>query len=335
MTYKNKVIALSSAFAALLLVYAASLIFSPERSLARAETGKIFSGKEADVAEVDLDGIPQGSVPIQQGGGQNAEKISMLFKKSGSDWSLEEDGASLPALPARISSLVSAVAKVKSLSPRSGSESSWASFGLAGGSARHVVLKDKAGKVLADFYAGSYSATGSEIYLRLAGKPEVYAADAELGSYLESSRASWLNRALFKNEIKTDDVQSIEFSSTLNLSALTAQNAAAVKAPAPVAYTATRSGSSWTVKGAAVDPQSVAGIVRSGLSLEGDDMFAAAPPEAFEKIPIGIVFHMGDGQSLKLEIGSRAGSSGLYWARSSASPFVFQVSIYGIAGLLR
>ncbi len=328
MTYRNKVITLSSVFAALVLIYAGTIIFSPERGRARSEAGKVLSGKEADAAELDLEGIRQGTE-------QSSDRLSLSFKKNGSDWTLEENGASLPALSARIGTLIEAVGKIKTLSPRSSSESSWGSFGLSADSARHVLIKDKNAKILADFYAGSYSATGGEIYLRLAGRPEVYAADAELGSYLESSRASWLNRALFKDEVKADDVESMEFSSTIDLSALTSKDAASGKAPMPVSYTASRSGSTWTVKGAVIDPQSVAGIVRSGLSIEGDDMAVQAPPDAFEKAAISLVFHLGNGKSLKLEIGGRAGNTSLYWARSSASPFVYQVSIYAVAGLLR
>lgn len=315
MTYKNKVVALSSTLAFLLLVYAAGILFSPDRLRGRAEAGKLLAGKAADAAELS----------IAEGSG-----APLVFKKASGSWSLEEEGASLPVQSSRIEGLLSSLEKVASLSPRSSSRSSWRDFSLDETRARHVLVKGAAGKILADFYAGSYGPTGSDIYVRLAGKDSVYSASADFGSYVEGGRASWLSRALFK-DARPEDVQSVDYSSSLDLSGA---SKGSVKT---AAWSAVRNGGSWTAKGpagAAVNGETVDAVLRSTLGLEGEDMRAIVPPEAFAKTQASIVMHLGSGKSLSFEVGAAA-PDGLFYARSSASPYVYEVSRYSLANVLR
>lgn len=318
MTYRNKVIALSSTLAFLLLVYAAGLLFSPDRLRDRAEAGKLLAGKAADAAELS----------IAEGPG-----APMVFKKASGAWSLEEEGASLPVQSSRIESLLSSLEKVASLSPRSSSRSSWKDFSLDETRARHIVVKGAAGRSLADFYSGSYGPTGSEIYVRLAGKDSVYASAADFGSYLEGGRASWLSRALFK-DAKIEDVQSVDYSSSLDLSGAAKGGSAAVARS--VAWNAVRNGGGWTAKGTggSVKSETVDAVLRSALALEGEDMRAIVPPEAFAKTQASIVMRLGSGKTLSFEVGGAA-PDGLFYARSSASPYVYEVSRYSLANVLR
>jgi len=320
MTYKNKVIALSSTLAGLLLIYAGGLLFSPDRLRDRAESGKLLAGKSADAALVSISSGP-GS--------------PMSFKKDSGAWTLEEDGASLPVQSSRVEALLSSLAEVKSLSLRSSSRSSWNDFGLDETRGKRVVVKNAAGKSLADFYAGSYGPTGSQIYVRLAGKDAVYAVSGDFGSYIEGGRASWLSRALFKDGPKPEDVQSVDYGSSLDLSG-------AIKAKAKaVAWSAVRNGGNWTVKagsgasnGAAVTGETVDAVLRSALSLEGDDMKAVVPPEAFAKTQASIAMHLGSGKTVSFEVGGAA-ADGLFYARCSSSPYVYEVSRYSLANVLR
>lgn len=315
MSYRNKVIALSATLACLLLIYAAGLFFSPERLRDRADSGRLLAGKAADAAELS----------IAEGAGS-----PLRFKKDQGAWSLEEEGSSLPVESSRVEALLSSLASVESLSLRSETQASWKDFSLDETRAKRLVVKSASGKVLADFYAGSYGPTGTELYVRLAGKAPVYAAKADFGSYLEGSRASWLSRALFKEGPKPEDVQSIDYSSSLSLQ----PGAQAKKVQKALSWSATRSGGSWTVKGAALSGQTVDAILRSALSLEGDDMVVVAPPEAFQKIEATLRFHLGSGKSLSLEVGGTT-PSGLYYARSPSSPYVFELSTYSLSSVLR
>jgi hypothetical protein len=321
MTYKNKVITLSSTLACLLLVYAAGLLFSPDRLRDRAESGKLLAGKSADAALVSIGSGSSGPVD---------------FKKVSGAWTLEEDGASLPVQSSRVEALLSSLAEVKSLSLRSSSKSSWNDFGLDETRGKRVVVKNTAGKSLADFYAGSYGPTGSQIYVRLAGKDAVYAVSGDFGSYIEGGRASWLSRALFKDGPKPEDVQSVDYGSSLDLSG-------AVKAKVKaVAWSAVRNGGTWTVRaaaggasnGAAVTGETVDAVLRSALSLEGDDMKAVVQPEAFVKTQASIVMHLGSGKAVSFEVGGAA-ADGLFYARCSSSPYVYEVSRYSLANVLR
>jgi hypothetical protein len=322
MTYKNKVVALSSSLACLLLIYAAGIIFSPDRLRDRAESGKLLAGKSADAALVS----------ISSGSGSPLD-----FKKVSGTWTLEEDGASLPVQSSRVEALLSSLAEVKSLSLRSSSKSSWNDFSLDETRGKRVVVKNAAGKSIADFYAGSYGPTGSEIYVRLAGKDSVYAAAGDFGTYVEGGRASWLSRALFNDGPKPEDVQSLDYGSSLDLSGATKAKAKTV------AWSAVRSGGTWTVKaaassgasnGAAVTGETVDAVLRSALSLEGDDMKAVVPPEAFAKTQASIVMHLGSGKSVSFEVGGSA-ADGLFYARCSSSPYVYEVSRYSLANVLR
>ena len=156
MRYEKKVIVLSSVLAALLLIWGAGLLFSPERVAARSESAHLLAGKSAEVAAVSLK-VPGGA--------------ALDFQKSGADWLLVDGGAKLPAQAKRLASFADDIAAIARLRVVARSKDSWSGFQLDEAQAKHAILKDASGKTLADLYFGGYGPTGSETYIRKAGPP--------------------------------------------------------------------------------------------------------------------------------------------------------------------
>jgi hypothetical protein len=315
MSYRTKVLALSTTLAFLLLVYAAGLVFSPERRQARAEAAGLLAGKPTEAASIEL----------SRREGDSTITLS-LSKKAGS-WVLLDQGEGLPVQGQRVASFLEALAEVKRLSPRSDGTGDATSFGLAPGQGSGVLVKDSAGKTLADFRVGGYGPTGKESYLSLGGKKTIYAMDAAFGSYLTADRSSWLDLRLFTEPPKIEEVESLALSSKLpvDLSGRPAK---------PFAWLAKKKDGSWKGSEANLDAPAVEGILRSILKLSGEDIATKPPVEAFATVLGRIELGLSGGRSLVIEIGASAGQQ-RYYLRSPASPYVYLASAYSLMTIMR
>lgn len=328
MRYEKKVIALSVSCAALLVVWALGLVFSPERAQARAESGRLFSGKEADVV----------SVSIQEPGLSPVE-----LEKSGSSWALVDGSAKFPVLSARVTSFLGDVAAVSRLRPVAHSKDSWASLDLGEAQAKRAVLKDAKGKALADFYVGGYGPTGSEVYLRRSGSDSSYSAETGIASYLSSGRSGWLDLKVM-GDLRESDVQSFSLKCDI---ALGAKTKASVSARTKLAYAILRDGKGWKLANSvgaagaqpapALDAEAAAALLRSILGLQGEDYVASPPPDAFASVQARVELQLGTGASKVVEVGApsrAAGGDERFYARLADGP-AFLLSGYSLGSILK
>jgi hypothetical protein len=310
MRYEKKVLVLSSVLAALLLIWAAGLVFSPERMAARSESARLLAGKAADVA----------SISITAGGS------SVELAKSGSAWSLVDGDARFPVQANRVTSFLSELASVSRLRLVARSKDSWAGFQLGDAQAKRASLKDASGKLLADLYVGGYGPTGSELYLRRASSDASYTAETGIASYLGYGRAGWLDLKVL-GELKEIDVQSLAVKSDL---ALEGKGKPSLK----LDYSLRREGQLWKAGAAQIQPEAVSALLRSILGLQGEDYVTSPPADAFAKVDARIGLELGTGQSVALELGSVAGTDRFY-ARIAGKPLVFLLSSYSLRGCLK
>ena len=328
MSYRNKVIALSSALALLLLIYAGGLVFAPERSAARAEAGKLLAGKAADVASFAIGGA--------------AGSASLEFAKDADGWALMEEGQALPVQSGKVDAFLAALADVSRLSPRSEGKGDLSGFGLGDDAGARIVAKSTSGKLLADFTVGGLGPTGNEAYVRLKGRGPVYAAASDFASYVKEGRAGWLDLRVFATPIKTDDVQTVATSAKLSLgpgsAAATgaAAGAAASQASAPIVaeWTASRKDGGWTGKTGSYDTVAVESVLRSIVNLSGQDIVAMPPADAFASPQGRIELGLGTGGTRAIEIGRDAGNGSCY-LRAQGSSFVYLVSAYALMNAVR
>jgi hypothetical protein len=310
MRYEKKVIVLSSVLVALLLIWGAGILFSPERVAARSESAHLISGKPADVAAIELK---------VEGG------ATIALAKSGSAWTLADGQVKLPVQAQRVSSFLSDLAAISRLAVVARSKDSWSGFELDDAKAKRATLKDATGKVLADFYLGGYGPTGTESYLRKAGLDVSYSAETGLASYFTGTRSSWLNLKIL-GAIKEADVQSFSIKSSIVFDK--------GKAPLSLDYSLRRDGQGWKSGAAALDAETVSSLLRSLLGLQGEDYVAQVPADAFSKVGVRIGLDLGTGSSKVIEIGSSAGDDRFYGRVAGSGP-AFTISTYSLRAVLK
>jgi hypothetical protein len=311
MRYEKKLIILSSVLVALLLIWAAGLVFSPERVAARSESARLIAGKASEVTSIVLKGSGASSIELA---------------KSGSGWVLVDGAARLPVQAQRVTSFLDALGAVSRLKVVATTKGSWAGFQLDEAQAKRASLKDASGKTLADIYVGGYGPTGSEVYLRREGSDLSYTADASIASYVGYGRSTWLDLRVL-GSIKEADVQSLTLSSSIALDGKG-------KSPVKLDYSLTRDQKGWKAGAAQIDAEAVNALLRSILGLQGEDYVAAPQAEAFAKIDARISLELGAGTSKVLEVGSSAGQDRFY-ARIAGESLAFTVSTYNLKNVLK
>jgi hypothetical protein len=311
MRYEKKVLSLSIALGVLLAAWALGMIFSPERSAARSESASLASGKKADAASIEL--TSPGAAPL------------VLSKSSGS-WTLAEGPSKLPVQSSRVDNLLGSLYEPGRLRVAARSKAAWADFQLEEGKAKRVVVKDAAGKVLSDVYVGGYGPTGSEAYLRREGSERSYAADSSIAAYVGYARAAWLDLKVLGGAVVAD-VQSVSVRSSIALDGKG-------KGPLSLDWTARREGQLWKIGSAEADAQSVESLIRSATAIQGEDIVAAPPAEAFSPVAARVELAFSSGVSKVLEVGAQAGENRFY-LRAAGNPLVYLVSDYGVRAMLK
>jgi hypothetical protein len=311
MRYERKVLSLSIALGVLLAAWALGMIFSPERSAARSESAGLASGKAADAASIELT-IP-GSAPIE-------------LSKSGGSWALAEGSAKLPVQASRVDSLLDALYKPGRLRVAARSKAAWADFQLDEAKAKRIVIKDAAGKALADVAVGANGPTGSEVYLRRAGSDLSYAADAAVAAYAGYGRSAWLDLKVL-GAAAVADVQSVSLRSSI---ALDGKGKPALS----LDWSARRDGQAWKLGSAEADSQAVESMIRSTLAIQGEDIASAPPAEAFSPVSARVELSLSSGVSKVLEVGAPAENNRFY-LRAAGNPLVYLVSDYSLRAMLK
>jgi len=311
MRYEKKLIVLSSVLAALLLLWAAGMVFSPENVAARSESAHLLVGKAADVGSIVLKGSDGSAIELA---------------KSGGAWFLVDGAAKLPVQTQRVTGFLDALGSVSRLTVVAKTKGSWAGFQLDDAQAKRASLKDSSGKVLADIYLGGYGPTGSEVYLRREGSELSYAADAAIASYVGYSRSTWLDLRILAS-VKEGDPQTLTFTSSIALDGKG-------KPPLKLDYSLTRDGKGWKAGAAQIDAEAVNALVRSIIALQGEDYVSSAPPQAFAKVDARIALDLGNGGSKALEVGDSAGQDRFY-ARVAGNSLVFTLSSYSLKSVLK
>jgi hypothetical protein len=308
MRYEKKVAWLSGALAALLLVWGAGMVFSPERSAARSESKKLLSAKAEEVASISIG-------PLS------------LAKESGS-WFLDEGGAKLPVQEARVKSFLETASKAARLKPMAKTKAAWASFGLDEGKAIAVLVKDGKGKTLADFAVGGYAAAAGEVYLRLAGSEASYSVDGSIASYARGERSSWLDLRVVPGPLPESDVEGISVKASIALDG-------AGKPPLAADYSLKRGkDGTWGGLPGTIDGVAVSTLLRSVLNIEGEDIVAAPPATSFTPVAARIELSLGNGGNKVIEVGTAAGD-GRFYLRLAGGKYVYAVSSYGLRNALK
>jgi hypothetical protein len=139
-------------------------------------------------------------------------------------------------------------------------------------------------------------------------------------------RSTWLDLRVM-GVLKEDEVQSFAIKSAI---ALDGKGKAALS----LDYSLRRDGKGWKAGAAQIDADAAASLLRSIVTLQGEDYVAAPPADAFARIDARIALELGSGKSKVLEVGAAAGDNRFY-ARITGESLVFTVSSFSLRGALR
>jgi hypothetical protein len=308
MVYKKKLILLSGLTVLLALIYAAVLVFDPERVNARNAAFVWLDAEGADRAD---------GIVISRGG----EEIVSLIRKNGL-WFVPAEGIDLPVKQARVEDLFRILSARGAYPPRASSAASHERLGLTEAAASRIVIRGGSGAYpLLDLLAGNQDAAGREIYLRKQGQDEVRSGDTRIASYLDGAAKSWYDLRLFSESaggaVDAGMVQRV-----------TAEYPGGNAEPLVLS----RDGTGWTVGSLPADIQRVESYIRSVLDAEGENIF----PPGVQSFDQGrITLELEDGTNRIVRCGPPDEEGKRRNAQVTGSPYVYQLAEWTLDRLFR
>jgi hypothetical protein len=255
--YQKKVKILGVITGSLALVYAALIIFSPDRISVRNDYYTWLEKRTVELTErVDI----QGENPIT------------LLLRDGV-WVIVYDGEEYPAREGRVEDLLAALSAREAYPLRGNSASAHDRLGLGDESERRILLWrgaefTGAEQPLLDLIIGGSDAAGREIYYRRQGRDEVRSGSARIAGFLDLRKTSWYELRLFP---ESGDVTINQVSRVTVIPPTGAGEAAAL--------IINRDAAGWFIEGLAREKTEIAKIepyIKSILSMEADDYVPAA-----------------------------------------------------------
>jgi len=278
LTYKKKVLFLSTFVAVLALIYILTFVFDSE-----SRRGAAFAWLDPSLF-VMADGIEI----------SGPESRTVLKRRNGL-WFVSGDSGEFPAKQERVDDLFDLLSRKANYPVRSSSSEGIERLALTEESASRITIRGGAGLPLLDLLIGNADALGREVYLRRAPWNQIYSTEDNFSYFINLKANSWYDLRLFPVA-----VDSAGRSSTMELSVDSIQQ---VEVSFPdEAYMLRRSGRGWIIPGKedALDANRVEAFLKRLLEAEADS-FAVSAPETIEG---RITIQFGNGSTRSLEAGS-------------------------------
>jgi len=304
-TYKKKIICLSSLIAVLALLYTGSLVFNPERS----------NNKNASYTWLDpkLAGkVDRIVINLQE------QKIELLRKNN--TWFALYNGSEYPARKARIEDFISIFATRSAWPVRASDASSHWKFGLEGETSSRLTIYGE-NSVYLDILFGDNDKTGREIYVRRFGNDEVRLGDNTFISYIDGTAASWYNLRFFPEsedgKISLQDVQRLSL----------------YNEGETVIFT--RTNRNWEVSGVNnPDMKKIEDYISTVLNSEGDDFLDSVSSNDPELNHSRIVIEFGNGKISTIRV-SKADEVNRRFAHVSGSNYIYAIPLWVSVRILK
>jgi hypothetical protein len=298
MTYKNKIVTLSSVIAALAVVYILTIIFDPQRAGARSDSYSwLEPGQNNGISGISI--------------AKEGETVNL--SRNGGKWFVTRNGKDYPARQTRIEDFLTILAKRAPYLVRSSSASSHERLSLTPDKATQVTVSAGAGPPLLTLLIGQRDITGQNIYLRKQGQNEVRSGEDRFSVYTDSALSSWYNLRLFpENEEGRLDAKDIQ--------------RLIVYPPQEESRIFTRSGREWTFNFDIKNPDfnKVETYLQDILGVSGDDFTDNISPSDPVFNASRIVMELGSGLTKTLRL-SPPDDNGKCYAAVSGSDFVYSI----------
>ncbi len=196
MTYKNKIVTLSSVIAALAIVYILTIIFDPQARGARSDAYSwLEPGQNDRITGISIT--------------KDGETVTL--SRNDGKWFVTRDGKDYPARQVRVEDFLTALAKRDLYPVRSSSASVHERLSLTPDKATQVTVSAGAGLPILTLLIGQADITGQNVYLRKQGQNEVRSGEDRFSAYTGSALSSWYNLRLFseneEGKLSDSDVQ--------------------------------------------------------------------------------------------------------------------------------
>jgi hypothetical protein len=303
--YKKKIIYLLSLIAVLALLYAGSLVFSPERS----------NNKDASYTWLDPNlAWKADRITV------NTEELKLELVKKRDGWFVLHNGSEYPARRLRIEDFISIFTSRSSWPVRASSVSSHAKFGLESGASSRLTVYGE-NSVFLDILFGDNDKTGREIYVRRFADNEVRSGDNMFVSYIDGTAASWYNLRFFPGsedgKISLEDVQRLSL----------------YNEGETVIFT--RANRIWEVSGVNnPDMASIEDYISIVLSSEGDDFLDSVSSNDPALNYSRIVIEFGSGKISTIRV-SAADEVNRRFAHVSGSDYIYAIPLWVSVRILR
>jgi len=298
MTYKNKIVTLSSVIAALAIVYILTIIFDPQRTGARSDAYSwLEPGQNNKITGISIT--------------KDGETVNL--SRNDGKWFVARGGKDYPARQVRVEDLLTALAKRAPYPVRSSSASVHERLSLTPDTAAQITVSAGAGLPILTLLIGQADITGQNVYMRKQGQNEVRSGEDRFSAYTSSSLSSWFNLRLFpENEdgkLGESDVQRLT-----------------VYPPEGEFQIFTRSNWEWTFNFDVTNPDfsKVDTYIRDILGVSGDDFIDDISPSDPMFNDSRIVMELGSGAVITLRLGP-AEDGGKRYATVSGSDFVYSI----------
>jgi len=306
-TYKKKIIYLSSLIAVLALLYTGSLVFNPERSNKKNASYTWLDPKL--VGKVDRIVI-----------NTEEQKIELLKKKD--DWFVLHNGSEYPARRMRIEDFINILTLRSAWPVRASNTSSHGKFGLGSETSSRLTIYGE-NSVYLDILFGDNDKTGREIYVRKFADDEVRSGDNTFVSYINGTAVSWYNLRFFPEsedgKISLQDVQRLSL----------------YNEGETIIFT--RANMRWEVSGVNIenpDVKSIEDYISIVLSSEGDDFLDSVSSNDPALNHSRIVIEFGNGKNSTIRV-SAADEVNRRFAHVSGSDYIYAIPLWVSVRILK
>jgi hypothetical protein len=306
MTYKNKIITLSSVIGALAVIYILTIIFDPQRRGARTDAYSwLEPGQNNRISGINIT--------------KDGETVNL--SRNGGKWFVTRGGKDYPARQVRIDDFLTILSKRAPYPVRSLSASAHERLSLTPDKATQVTVFAGAGPPLLTLLIGLADITGQNVYLRKLDQNEVRSGEDKFSAYTSSALSSWYNLRLFpENEdgkLIAKDIQRLVVYPPDGAGALS--------------QTFTRSNKEWTFSFDITNPDfnKVETYLQDILGVTGDDFADDINPSDPMFNSARVVMELGNGTSRTLRI-SPQNDEGKYYATVSGADFVYSLPSWAV-----
>jgi hypothetical protein len=312
MTYKKRLIILSSLIAAMSLLYAGSLIFTSDFGNARSSAYVWLDSKAAE----RLDRITISTAV------NNFELV-----KQNNRWFVQQNDNLFPARNLRVNDLLNILTTRTSWPVRSTSVSSFERFGLEENASRITAYADNL--IMLDLFIGDDDAAGNDAFFRRLGVNEVRSGSSGIKTYLSGAVNTWYNMRLIPesegNQLEADSVQRLTVNTPEDQQVFSRRNR------------------TWTISGIDVENPSQPAIetyIRGIINAEGNEFSDAISVDAPLLDHSSIVIEFGTGRVVTIRFSEGDEENGRRFANvtgigSINSDYVYSIPVWTSSRLFR